>query len=87
AVLAGPVAAIALSACSVLVYYAVINAAALRLRPAERHWPRWTAWLGLALCLALAVLLPLQSVLITAGVLAVGFAVTTLLGRRSSRSG
>jgi APA family basic amino acid/polyamine antiporter len=87
AVLAGPVAAIALSACSVLVYYAVINAAALRLRPDERRWPRWTAWLGLALCLALAVLLPLQSVLITAGVLAVGFAVTTLLGRRSSRSG
>ena len=87
AVFAGPVAAIALSACSVLVYYAVINASALRLRPAERRWPRWTAWLGLAMCLALAVLLPLRAVLITAGVLAVGFALTTLLGRRSGSPG
>ena len=87
AVFAGPVAAIALSACSVLVYYAVINASALRLRPAERRWPRWTAWLGLVMCLALAVLLPLRSVLITAGVLAVGFALTTLLGRRSGSPG
>ena len=87
AVFAGPVAAIALSACSVLVYYAVINASALRLRPAERRWPRWTAWLGLVMCLALAVLLPLRAVLITAGVLAVGFALTTLLGRRSGSPG
>ena len=87
AVFAGPLAAIALSACSVLVYYAVINASALRLRPAERRWPRWTAWLGLVMCLALAVLLPLRSVLITAGVLAVGFALTTLLGRRSGSPG
>ena len=38
AVLAGPAAAIALSACSVLVYYAVINLAALRL-PRARRWP------------------------------------------------
>lgn len=87
AVFAGPIAAIALSACSVLVYYAVINASALRLRPVERRWPRWTAWLGLVMCLALAVLLPPRSVLITAGVLAVGFAVTTLLGRRSGSPG
>ncbi len=87
AVLAGPLAAIALSACSVLVYYAVINAAALRLRRAERRWPPWTAWLGLALCIGLALLLPPTSVLITSGVLAVGLAATTLLGRRSSSPG
>ena len=50
AVLAGPAAAIAVSACSVLVYYAVINLSALRLPPGQRHWPGWTAGLGLVGC-------------------------------------
>jgi APA family basic amino acid/polyamine antiporter len=71
ALLAGPVAAIAVSACSVLVYYAVINLAALQLAPAERRWPRWTSWLGLVLCLGLAALLPVVQVLVTAAALAV----------------
>jgi APA family basic amino acid/polyamine antiporter len=82
AVLAGPVAAIALSACSVLVYYAVINLAALRLPAAQRRWPRWASWLGLFLCVGLAALLPLQQVLITAAALAVGWTACTLLSRR-----
>lgn len=84
AVLAGPIAAIALSACSVLVYYAVVNVAASRLTPRERRWPGWTAWAGLVLCVGLALLLPVTSVLITAGVLAAGMLLTTLLGRRSA---
>jgi hypothetical protein len=57
AALAGPAAAIALSACSVLVYYAVINLAALRLR--VRGMRRWIAALGVLLCVLLAFLLPL----------------------------
>lgn len=81
AVLAGPAAAIALSACSVLVYYAVINLAALRLPVALRSWPRWTSWLGLAMCVGLAVLLPLPQVLITASALVVGWTLCTLLPR------
>lgn len=84
AVLAGPVAAIALSACSVLVYYAVINLAALRLAPPERRWPVWTSWLGLVLCLGLAVLLPFAQVLITAGALAAGWTLCTVLGARQA---
>jgi basic amino acid/polyamine antiporter, APA family len=83
AVLAGPVAAIAVSACSVLVYYAVINLAALRLPPAKRRWPRWTAVLGLVGCLALAVLLPFTQVVITAGVLAIIWTACTVLPQRS----
>jgi len=75
ALLAGPVAAIALSACSVLVYYAITNAAALRLPRDLRRWPRWTSWLGLGGCLALAVNLPPTQVFVTAGVL-----VAALLG-------
>jgi APA family basic amino acid/polyamine antiporter len=82
AVLAGPAAAIALSACSVLVYYGVINVAALRLEPSERTWPRWTAILGGLLCLLLAVLLPLAQVLITAAALAVVWTACTFLPLR-----
>jgi APA family basic amino acid/polyamine antiporter len=80
AALAGPIAAIALSACSVLVYYAVINLAALRMSPAERTWPRWTSGLGLLLCVGLAALLPTRQVAITVVALAVGWTLCTLLG-------
>jgi basic amino acid/polyamine antiporter, APA family len=86
AALAGPVAAIALSACSVLVYYAVINLAALRLPAAERSWPYWTSALGLLLCLGLAALLPTQQVVTTAIALAVGWLLCTLLGRAGGRA-
>jgi APA family basic amino acid/polyamine antiporter len=88
AALAGPVAAIALSACSVLVYYAVINLAALRMSPGERSWPRWTSALGLLLCIGFAALLPTRQVVVTAVALAVGWTLCTLLGRgRTSTSG
>lgn len=85
AVLAGPAAAIALSACSVLVYYAVINLAALRLRPDERRWPMWTSWTGFVLCLALAALLPVLQVLMTVVVLGIGWMLVTVLGGERSR--
>lgn len=84
AMLAGPAAAIALSACCVLVYYAIANAAALRLPGERRRWPdwtRWTAWLGLALCCVLAVALPPEQVLITLGALVAGTGLTALIGR------
>lgn len=83
AILFGPAAAIALSACAVLVYYAVINVSASRLPAAARSWPAWTAWLGLVLCVGLAALLPVQQVLISAGALIVGWVLVTL-GRRTA---
>ncbi|HYI63154.1 MAG TPA: APC family permease [Acidimicrobiales bacterium] len=43
------------SSALVLLYYALTNASALRLRPAERRWPRGWAVLGLAGCAALSV--------------------------------
>ncbi len=82
ALVAGPIAAIAVSACSVLVYYGVINLAALRLAPAERRWPAWLSWLGFGLCLVLAALLPPVQVLLTALALVVGWSACTLLFRR-----
>lgn len=42
------------SAFTVLVYYAITNAAALRLPPEQRRYPKWLAWLGLGGCLFLA---------------------------------
>jgi APA family basic amino acid/polyamine antiporter len=44
----------ALSALTVLVYYAITNLAALRLAPAARRYPRPLAAVGLASCLGLA---------------------------------
>jgi APA family basic amino acid/polyamine antiporter len=79
---AGPAAAIALSACSALVYYAVINLAALRLPAATRRLPRWTAVVGFVMCLGLAVLLPSTQVLIAVAVLAVCWTACTVLPRR-----
>jgi APA family basic amino acid/polyamine antiporter len=42
------------SAFNVLIYYAITNLAASRLPSAERLYPQWVAWLGLASCLFLA---------------------------------
>ncbi|MFG1899114.1 APC family permease [Micromonospora carbonacea] len=68
--------AIGFSSCTVLVYYAVTNASALTLgRDSGRRLPvRLLAVLGLVGCVALAVSLPLASVLAGFGVLALGTA-------------
>ncbi|MEX1315753.1 MAG: APC family permease [Synechococcaceae cyanobacterium] len=55
--------AIGFSAFTVLLYYAITNAAALRLGPAERRWPRALALTGLLGCVLLAFSLPLPAVL------------------------
>lgn len=85
-VAAGPLAAVALSACCVLVYYAVINCSALRLPASTRRWPAWTSVFGLVMCLLLAAVLPLTQVLITAAVLVLGSAATGVLAWRARRA-
>jgi APA family basic amino acid/polyamine antiporter len=42
------------SAFTVLVYYAITNLCAIRMKPGERLYPIWPAYLGLAVCLTLA---------------------------------
>jgi APA family basic amino acid/polyamine antiporter len=64
--------AIAVSGVAVLTYYAITNAAALRLRPEERRWPRLLAILGLIGCVALAGALPLRIVASGVAALLVG---------------
>jgi APA family basic amino acid/polyamine antiporter len=70
--------AIGFSSFGVLVYYAIANASAWTLTPAEGRPVRIVPMLGLAGCLALAFALPLSSVISGAAVLAVGAAAYAL---------
>jgi APA family basic amino acid/polyamine antiporter len=64
--------AIGFSAFTVLVYYAIANAAALTLERHERRWPRALAVAGIAGCAMLAACLPMSTVVRGTGVMAVG---------------
>lgn len=67
--------AIGFSSFAVLFYYAVANASAVTLGPAERRSPRLIAPLGLVGCIALGAALPAASIVGGVLVLAVGAAV------------
>ncbi|WP_027660248.1 APC family permease [Salinispora fenicalii] len=81
--------AIGFSSCTVLVYYAITNAAALTLGrdPGRRLPVRLLAVLGLAGCVTLAVSLPPASVGAGIGVLAIGAAWYALRRRYLDRAG
>jgi APA family basic amino acid/polyamine antiporter len=68
------------SAFTVLVYYAITNAAALRLDESRRRFPRWIAALALVGCLGLGVQVEARTWAAGLGLLAVG-----LLGRAVAR--
>jgi len=76
--------AIGFSSFTVLTYYAIANASAWTLEPGQRRWPRPLAALGLAGCVALALSLPLASVVSGSAVLATG-AVTWWVRRSIQR--
>jgi basic amino acid/polyamine antiporter, APA family len=75
--------AIGFSAFTVLTYYAVANAAALRLGEGERRWPPAVPVAGLAGCLLLAVTLPAGSVV--AGVAVITVCWLVRLSARTAR--
>jgi basic amino acid/polyamine antiporter, APA family len=75
--------AIGFSSFAVLTYYAITNAAALTLTPAQRRWPRWLAALGLVGCATLAFSLPAASVFGGAALLGAG-ALVFLVRRRAA---
>lgn len=77
--------AIGFSSFAVLVYYAVANASAWTLSPAEGRPPRIVPVLGLIGCVVIALVLPPSSVLSGVAVLTVGIAVYAL--RRISDPG
>ncbi|MEN0019751.1 MAG: APC family permease [Planctomycetota bacterium] len=69
------------SAFTVLMYYAVTNAASLRLRAQQRLYPRWVSWAGLIGCLSIGWTLEPKVWLAGLAVLAIGF-VLRAIGRR-----
>ena len=60
------------AACAVLLYYGLTNAAALRLPPESRRFPRAFAWAGLAGCAALAWFVTPTAAAVVVGWLAAG---------------
>jgi APA family basic amino acid/polyamine antiporter len=79
--------AIGFSSFGVLVYYAIANASAWTLTPAEGRPARIVPALGLAGCLILALALPLSSVLTGVAVLAIGAAAYGVRRAVATRSG
>lgn len=69
-----------LSAFTVLLYYALTNAAALRLPAQNRRFPRLFAWLGLAGCLFLAFWVETAIWMVGAGLVVLGLAGWRWLG-------
>ncbi len=74
-----------LSAFTVLLYYAITNAAALRLRPEDRRAPRAVAWAGLVACLSLAFWVEWRAWAAGVALLAIGFVLRAAL-RRARRA-
>jgi len=60
------------SAFTVLIYYAITNLSALRLKGAERLYPKWLAWVGLAACLFLAFWVEVHIWLVGLGMIVLG---------------
>jgi basic amino acid/polyamine antiporter, APA family len=85
ALVAGQVTTIVLSACCMLVGYAVVNLAAARLPSRHCYWPRWTAAAGVVLCLLLAVLLPPWHVLVAVAAIVVGWVAATMFRSRATQ--
>lgn len=73
-----------ISAFTVLVYYGITNACAIRLAPEERLYPIWPAWLGLLACLGLAFCVAPMVWLAGCGWIAIGLAYRFLWRSRSS---
>ena len=78
--LIGPVTALAVSACAVLVYYALLHGAVLRL-PRRSRRTTAVATAGAVACVVLAVTLPPWAVLATAALLVGGWLVSTWTAR------
>ncbi len=69
------------SAASVLAYYAITNATALRLSAEQRFLPRWISWCGLLACVGAAAFTPWWAVLLVAAIVVIGLCGRALLRR------
>jgi APA family basic amino acid/polyamine antiporter len=80
-----PAESLGLAACCLLFAHAFGNAAARVRLQGSNSWPMRAACLGLALCVLLAMSMPVPALLGTAAVLAVGTALTGLSARLATR--
>ncbi len=75
----------AVAAFTILLYYGIANIAALRLA-ADKLYPKRVAVLGLISCVALAVSLPLITILTGLGLLVIGFVLRWLFRKLKDSS-
>ena len=71
------------SAFTVLVYYALTNLCAIRLKIEERLYPSWVSYIGLFACLCLAVFVEWRIILAGLSLIALGLALRWLFVKRS----
>ena len=71
------------SAFTVLVYYALTNLCAIRLKIEERLYPSWVSYIGLFACLCLAVFVEGRIILTGLSLIALGLALRWLFVKRS----
>ena len=71
------------SAFTVLVYYALTNLCAIRLKIEERLYPSWVSYIGLFACLCLAVFVEWRIILAGLSLIALGLALRWLSVKRS----
>ena len=71
------------SAFTVLIYYAITNLCAIRLKPEERLYPAWISCLGLLSCLSLAFFVEWRVMLTGLGLIAFGLVWKAVTSRRS----
>lgn len=71
------------SAFTVLVYYALTNLCAIRLKIEERLYPSWVSYMGLFACLCLAVFVEWRIILAGLSLIALGLALRWLFVKRS----
>ena len=71
------------SAFTVLVYYALTNLCAIRLKIEERLYPSWVSYIGLFACLCLAVFVEWRTILAGLSLIALGLALRWLFVKRS----
>ena len=71
------------SAFTVLVYYALTNLCAIRLKIEERLYPIWVSYIGLFACLCLAVFVEWRVILAGLSLIALGLALRWLFVKRS----
>ena len=83
AVVAGPVGALVVAACALLVHYALVGLAAVLLPAERRTWPGAVFAVGAVLCVLLALLQPVRGLAVTIAALAVLWVLATLHVRRA----